>query len=127
MYNLETLTELTGMSRRTIRYYIQRELLAPPLGGGRGSYYTTEHREQLDRIKMWSEQGVPLIHMKAMMEGREIPTTVDRRSGVETVSWERCEIADGVELSFRGGLLSHAVLKKIIDVIDSYLEGEKDE
>lgn len=127
MYNLETLAELTGMSRRTIRYYVQRKLLDPPLGGGRGAYYTTEHRERLDRIKKWSDQGVPLIHMRAMLNGTEIPMAVDRPTGVETVSWERCEIATGVELDFRRGLLGPEFLAKIAEMVKTYLEGERNE
>ena len=127
MYNLETLTRMTGVSRRTIRYYIQREVLDPPFGGGRGAYYTAEHKERLEQIKKWSDQGVPLIHMKAMLEGKEIPVEVDRQTGVETVSWERCQIADGVELNFRKGLVGPGLLAKLVEMINTHFGGKNDE
>ena len=70
MYNIETLARMTGLTRRTIRYYVQRGLVDPPEGGGRGAYYTDSHLDSIKKIKRWSEQGVPLIHMKAKLEGR---------------------------------------------------------
>jgi len=113
MYNIETLAKLTGLTRRTIRYYVQRELLDPPQGGGRGSYYTAGHLERLKKIQKWSEQGVPLIHMRDMLEGKTPSTQVDIQTGVVTVSLERFLMVDGIELNFRPGLLSHEDLLQI--------------
>ena len=81
MYNIETLAKLAGLTRRTIRYYVQKGLLEPPEGGGRGSYYTDAHLEQLQKTQKWSEQGVPLIHMKARVEGREGQVQIDQHRG----------------------------------------------
>jgi DNA-binding transcriptional MerR regulator len=106
MYNIETLAKMTGLTRRTVRYYVQRGLLDQPEGGGRGSYYTDRHLSTIEKIKKWSEQGVPLIHIKAMLEGKEIPVHVDVSTGVQVESCERCTIADGIELHFRPGRLS---------------------
>ncbi len=68
IFNIDTLARRAGLTRRTVRYYIQRGLLEPPQGGGRGSYYTAEHLRRLERIRAWAEQGVPLLHMKALLE-----------------------------------------------------------
>jgi len=45
------LSDATGVTRRTIRFYVQRGLLPPPLGGGRGSYYTEAHLLRLLAVK----------------------------------------------------------------------------
>ncbi len=107
MYNIDTLAKLVGLTRRTVRYYVQRGLIDPPEGGGRGSYYTEEHLRQLKKIQKWSEQGVPLMHMKAMLEGREAPVQVDLPTGIQTTPWERSILLDGIELTYRPGLLSY--------------------
>ena len=113
MYNIETLAKLAGLTRRTVRYYVQRGLLKPPAGGGRGSYYTEEHLQQLRKIQNWSEQGVPLIHMKDMLEGKEAPVQLDLPTGIQTTTWVHSSLADGIELTHRPGLLSYEDLFQI--------------
>ena len=70
-FSLEELSRLTGVSRRTIRYYIQRGLVTPPEGEKRGSFYTTNHLEQLLRVKRLTEKHIPLA---------EIPSFDDRKN-----------------------------------------------
>lgn len=70
-FSLEELSRLTGVPRRTIRYYIQRGLVTPPEGEKRGSFYTTTHLEQLLRVKRLTEQHIPLA---------EIPSFDDRKN-----------------------------------------------
>lgn len=113
MYNIETLAKLSRLTRRTVRYYVQRGLLNPPQGGGRGSYYTDEHLERLKKIQKWSEQGVPLIHMRDMLEEKTPSTQVDMQTGIMTVFLERLLLAEGIELVFRPGQLSHEDLLQI--------------
>jgi DNA-binding transcriptional MerR regulator len=127
MYNIETLAKMTGLTRRTIRYYVQRGLLAQPEGGGRGSYYTDQHLEAIEKIKMWSEQGVPLIHMKAMLQGKEIPVHVDVSTGIRTESFERCALRNGVELSFSPGLLSSEELLEIKSCVEDVIRRKGNE
>jgi DNA-binding transcriptional MerR regulator len=121
VFNIETLAQKAGLTRRTVRYYVQRGLLEPPQGGGRGSYYTEEHLRRLERIRAWSEQGVPLMHIKAMLDrGAAMPElagepaeegspTAEAHSlGPAThagVAYQRWLLADGVELHVRPGAL----------------------
>lgn len=126
MYNIETLAKLTGLTRRTIRYYVQRGLLNPPQGGGRGSYYTAEHLERLKKIQKWSEQGVPLIHIRDMLEGKTPSTQVDMQTGIMTVSLERFILSEGLELAFRPGQLSHEDLLKIRTFVKDLIRRKND-
>jgi DNA-binding transcriptional MerR regulator len=126
MYNIETLAKLAGLTRRTIRYYVQRGLLDPPEGGGRGSYYTEEHLRKIEKIQKWAEQGVPLIHMKAMLEGRKAPEQVDRPTGIRTTTWERSSLMDGVELAYRPGLLSYEDLFQVKTLIQDLMRRKND-
>ena len=63
-FSLEELSELTGISRRTIRFYIQRGLMNGPEGEKRGAFYTTEHLEDLLRIKRMTEKHIPLNEIR---------------------------------------------------------------
>ncbi len=128
IYNIDTLARRAGLTRRTVRYYVQRGLLEPPEGGGRGSYYTEEHLRRLERIRSWAEQGVPLLHMKALLESGIEPTgelaqreaaaptrgvgaaradsqAQEVAAGQAASLYERVVLADGVELHVRRGAL----------------------
>ncbi|MBN1411821.1 MAG: MerR family transcriptional regulator [Spirochaetales bacterium] len=113
MYNIETLAKLTGLTRRTIRYYIQKGLLDPPEGGGRGSYYTDSHVEQVKKIKTLSEQGVLLIKMKEVMEGNTPSEEKDDFKDLAITRWERCHLAPEVDLVYGPGIFSLEDLSEI--------------
>ena len=58
--------ELGGVSRRTVRYYIQRGLLAAPTGVGRGRHYTQGHLDTLIRIRELQESITELTRALAI-------------------------------------------------------------
>lgn len=49
-YRLNELAEATGVTPRTIRFYIVEGLLPPPQGSGPAAVYTTSHRDRLRLI-----------------------------------------------------------------------------
>jgi hypothetical protein len=59
-YTIGELAGLSGISRRTVRFYVQSGLIPPPLGAGRGSYYTNEHLEAIVRIRRRQAEGFGL-------------------------------------------------------------------
>ncbi len=99
--NIGQLAELSGVSRRTIRFYVQSGLLRPPLGAGRGHYYTEEHLQDLLRIKTLKENNLSLEEVAGRLHGRSdsgpavcpLPTT-----------WVRIEVCPGIELNVQGGV-----------------------
>src|SRR5919199_3203016 len=72
-YGIKELAELGGVTRRTVRYYVQRGLLPAPLGTGRGPHYTPAHLERLIHIRKLQEAGVPLAEIAARLDG--VPQT----------------------------------------------------
>ena len=67
-YTIDDLSELTGHSRRTIRYYIQEGLLDSPAGRGKGGFYFNRHLSQLQLIKQLQEKGMSLSSISKYME-----------------------------------------------------------
>ena len=65
-YSIGELAELTGVSRRTVHFYVQRRLIDPPLGRGRGRHYDAGHVRQIREVRALQRLGVPLA---AMSEG----------------------------------------------------------
>ncbi|MEK7433904.1 MAG: MerR family transcriptional regulator [Cyanobacteriota bacterium] len=122
MYNIELLAKLSGLTKRTIRYYIEKGLLDPPLGSCRASYYTEEHLNRLEEIKRWSTQGVPLIQIKSILEGNSPVIEVNIEHIICTHVWERLNVYDGIELHFRTNYLKPDELRKIDDFIKSVIE-----
>ena len=62
-FTLAELAEVSGVLARTIRFYIARGLLPPPLVRGRAACYGEEHLKELDRIKTLQGQGQTLAQI----------------------------------------------------------------
>lgn len=102
-YGIEQLAERGGVTRRTVRYYVQRGLLPTPLGTGRGPHYTEAHLQRLIHIRTLQEAGVPLAEIAARLDG--VPQTAVSAPAAlpERSTWMRFVLADGVELHVRAG------------------------
>lgn len=64
---IEEIAELTGLSVRTIRYYISEGLLPGPGTRGKGTAYSEEHLLRLQLIRVLSEQRVPLAEIREQL------------------------------------------------------------
>jgi len=101
-YNIQKLAELGGVTRRTIRFYIQQELLPKPLGTGRGSHYTQEHLDTLIEIKTSQECGKPLDQIKTeklIFQGVNPPE--NKEVNFDLSGWIRITIDPEIELHLR--------------------------
>lgn len=100
-YAIGDLARLGGVTRRTVRYYVQEGLIPAPLGVGRGNHYGPEHLEQLLRVKAMQEAGRTLDEIRRERAGNPAPATGTRAA--EQLSparslWRRIPLAPGVEL-----------------------------
>lgn len=69
LYKIDRLAQLTKVPSRTIRFYTQNGLLAPPMLKGRTGYYDESHRRRLLQIRELKEEHyMPLKAIKAMLE-----------------------------------------------------------
>ena len=93
------LADRTGVSRRTVRFYVQRGIIDPPLGRGRGSYYTDHHVQQIHRVRSLQREGLSLERIDQI---EEAPTGTPG-TGHEQSLWLRIPLAPGVNLEVEAG------------------------
>jgi DNA-binding transcriptional MerR regulator len=99
LYNIDELADLGGVSRRTVRYYVQEGLIPPPLGVGRGRHYGRSHLDRLLEVKARQEAGLSLEQIRA----RRTPTPGSGQTEAPPQpfprsTWRRLTLAPGVEL-----------------------------
>jgi len=100
-YSIKDLASLGGVSRRTVRYYVQRGLIPPPLGTGRGNHYTQEHLDLLLSVKDAQQVGKSLDQISREIKGEPWSPPQEEDETPEMSSWIRVEIESGVELHVR--------------------------
>ena len=113
--SLEELADRMGLTRRAVRFYVQRGLLPPPLGLGRGRHYDQRHVEALRRIAELQSAGHSLDGIGKILAGGEVlaivverersvarrsPLAASRRTELAAELWTRLPLATGVELHF---------------------------
>ena len=101
-YALAELCELSGLSIRTARYYIQIGLVDKPEGETRAARYGAKHLEQLLLVQKWVAAGVSLERIRDQLQGAgELPKAPRRPGSLEVRS--HLLLADGVELVIEPG------------------------
>jgi Ca-activated chloride channel family protein len=145
-YKLDELAKAAGTSARTVRYYVQRGLLPPPVFKGKDSAYAKDHLVRLMAIKKLQGDYLPLDAIAAELEGKSIEEieTIAKSSPrpvpsndvrpqqivvttplVRADSWRRHEIARGLEvhLADDASAETKALAEKILKLVTSLQEG----
>ncbi len=102
-YGIEELAELGGVTRRTVRYYVQEGLLPAPRGVGRGRHYGPEHLDRLLQVKAMQERGESLEAIRSALAGGPRRTATAPPPQVRREVVTRIVLADGLELMVSGG------------------------
>ena len=130
-YAVGELADLGGVSRRTVRYYVQEGLIPAPLGVGRGDHYGREHLDRLLQVKALQEAGRTLDEIRQLLDAGAVLTTraaaVARPLPREV--WRRVTVAPGVELHVSDNvrLPSPARLQELADWCRLHLDGRDSE
>ena len=97
-YAIGDLANLGGVSRRTVRYYVQEGLLPEPYGIGRGNHYGREHLDQLVKVRSLQEAGRTLDEIRRAMNHKSRARD-EQPPELERSVWRRITLAPGVELN----------------------------
>ncbi len=102
-YAIGDLADLGGVSRRTVRYYVQEGLLPEPYGVGRGNHYGPEHLDHLLKVKSLQEMGRTLDDIRRALNHKGRPDKQKAPpSSPERTVFRRITLAPGVELNVAG-------------------------
>ena len=103
-YSVGELAELGGVSRRTVRYYVQEGVLPTPFGVGRGDHYGRAHLDRLLQIKALQDAGRSLDEIRRAVGDARAQATVPAppAAPLEREVWRRVVVAPGVELHVSG-------------------------
>jgi DNA-binding transcriptional MerR regulator len=134
-YTITELSELSGVNRRNIHFYVQQGLLPPAEGAGLGARYTVEHLLRLRAIPVLRNRGLRLDEIRAQLmdmeasavaallapppatpASRALPHPVRPRPHAEAVT--RYMLAPGVELLV-GPDADHAWHAQIADLAEA--------
>jgi DNA-binding transcriptional MerR regulator len=97
-FSIDELCTLTELPKRTIRYYIQIGLVARPEGETRGARYHRSHLEQLLSIRHWTQAGLSLERIRALLSGATDASPAQRERIGTVEVWSHFVVADGVEI-----------------------------
>lgn len=67
-FSIENLEKHSGLSTRTLHYYMSKGLLPGPETRGKYASYTREHLDRLDLILILKEMHLPLDEIKAILD-----------------------------------------------------------
>jgi len=95
-YAIGELADLGGVSRRTVRFYVQEGLLPAPYGVGRGNHYGPEHLARLQRVRELQERGCTLDEIRAELASPQLPAPPP--AAVPRTLWRHIELGPGVQL-----------------------------
>ncbi|MDQ3440356.1 MAG: helix-turn-helix domain-containing protein [Planctomycetota bacterium] len=105
--NLVDLADKARLNPRAVRFYIQRGLLSPPAGLGRGRHYSREHLDTLGRIQELQAAGHSLDAIGRILAGKDVesvpppaPESTRARPTLSAELWTRLKLIPGVELHF---------------------------
>ena len=119
-FTFEQLSELSGVAPRTIRFYIQMELVPRPNGSRRGAWYDDRHLETLLRIRRLTEKGLSLEAVRRALA----PGEGDAEPEAPVVSTRtHIRLAPGLELvldPMRAPLSPAALRRLAADVIADF-------
>ncbi len=77
-FSLDDLSSLTGLPKRTIRFYMQMELVPKPEGANRGAYYLGRHLDRLLEIQKWQRAGLSLQRIRELVRCPDVKGIPDR-------------------------------------------------
>ncbi len=97
-YTFEELCALSGLSSRTLRYYMQIGLVDKPVGQTRAAHYLSLHLEKILRIKQLTDAGISLERIREVLDGDTNPLPIRQKKPGQIDVRSHLWVAEGIEL-----------------------------
>ena len=131
VFSIDDLSNITGLKKRNIRYYIQKGIIDNPVGRGKGAYYTNNHLKQLKETLKWKDAGLSLERIQDIVKGlvsgnkKHIPK-IPKYFVSDIEVWSRLTIDNGIEMNINTALSGvnqdecRQIQKKVMKVINDF-------
>jgi DNA-binding transcriptional MerR regulator len=121
-YTMADLEAETGLSGRTIRYYITQGLLPAARGRGVGATYGPTHLLRLKAIGLLKKDNTPLEQIRQRlqdMRDAELAAMLEVETAPPEDRWRRVHLHPDLELHIRerGGRNRDYTFEKVVDLI----------
>lgn len=119
-YDLSHLERETGISGRTIRYYITEGLLPPAHGRGPGATYDQGHLLRLKLIGILKSEHLPLQEIRRRLgdlSDQEISLLLEVQTQPSEQYWRRIELHPDIELHVRQRHGESQEIERAVDLI----------
>ncbi|MCD6029645.1 MAG: MerR family transcriptional regulator [Thermomicrobiales bacterium] len=121
-YTMADLEQETGLSARTIRFYITQKLLPSASGRGVGATYGPGHLLRLKAIELLKQDNTPLDQIRQRLEGMrdsELAAMLEVETAPPEDRWRRVMLHPDLELHVRerGGRNRDYTFEKVVDLI----------
>jgi len=103
-YTIADLETETGVSARTIRYYISEGLLSPAYGRGPSAVYDADHLLRLKYIQLLKSERMPLSEIKERVNSLtpdDIAAALDVTLVPSAETWRHVRVHDDIQLTMR--------------------------
>jgi DNA-binding transcriptional MerR regulator len=120
-YKISELAEVAGVTVRTIRYYVSKGLLTPPVEDGMYSLYSEINLKELKLIKAYQEQYLPLdVIREKLLKGEmdvDVDSNIDNQKSDREFLYRKVQVAPGIELSVREDVLDQRKVETLVNYI----------
>ena len=121
-YTMADLEKQTGLSARTIRFYIAQGLLPSASGRGVGATYGPSHLLRLKAIGLLKQENTPLEQIKQRLEAMrdaELAAMLEVETAPPEDRWRRVMLHPDLELHVRerGGRTRDYTFEQVVDLI----------
>ena len=121
-YTMADLEKETGLSARTIRFYITQKLLPSASGRGVGATYGPSHLLRLKAIELLKHDNTPLEQIRQRLEGMrdsDLAAMLEVETAPPEDRWRRVMLHPDLELHVRerGGRTRDYTFEKVVDMM----------
>lgn len=128
LLTIDELSQASGLTKRTIRYYVNSGLLDRPTGETKNARYDASHLEQIRNIKALQEQGYTLARILEIKR-RTHQEVLNRREIGEPLTVIEIPVDPGISIVFRQEIcgLTQPQMIKLSEVFLEVLKSVKNQ
>lgn len=118
-FSIAELEEATGVTRRTIRFYINEGIVPPAIGQGRSASYDRSHVEALTLVKDLRDRNLSINEIRQLLAAEATPKPPEDPGN----DWLRYELHPALEIHLRADAPPQvkALYRRLIDAGDVWL------